>query len=69
MDLFYCYSKRGIYEVPKATDIWQPVDGGYAAILKTFVKHEFFNWLDDDDNVEIWYGTDSTFTASQKESL
>lgn len=57
------------FGVPNATDIWQPVDGGYAATLKTFVKHAFFNWLDDDDNVEKWYGIDSKFTASQKRIL
>ena len=28
---------------PGATDIWQPVDGGYASTLKTFIRNEFFN--------------------------
>ena len=52
--------------VPNATDIWQPVDGGYAATLKTLIKQEFFNWLDDEDNVEKWYGAESHITASEK---
>ena len=30
------------YGVPNATDIWEPLDGGYAATLKAFVKKEFF---------------------------
>ena len=40
------------FGVPNATDIWQPVDGGYAATLKTLINLEFFNWLDDEYNVE-----------------
>ena len=54
------------FGVPNATDIWQPVDGGYAATLKTLINQEFFNWLDDEDNVEKWYGAESHFTASEK---
>ena len=41
--------------VPYAFDIWQPVDGGYATTLKTLINQEFFNWLDDEDNVGKWY--------------
>ena len=54
------------FGVPNATHIWQPVDGGYAATLKTLINQEFFNWLDDEDNVEKWYGAESHFTASEK---
>ena len=31
------------FGVPNATKMWQPVDGGYAAILKTLINQEFFN--------------------------
>ena len=71
------------YGVKNASDIWQPVDGGYAATLKALVKQEFFKWLtlkalvkqeffkwlDDEENCEKWYGVDSKITASRKRIL
>ena len=57
------------FGVPNATDTWQQVDGGYAATLKTLINQEFFNWLDDEDNVEKWYGAESHITASEKRIL
>ena len=44
------------FGLTNATNIWQPGDGGYAATLKTLINQELFNWLDDEDNVEKWYG-------------
>ena len=44
------------FGVANATDIWQPVDGGYGATRKALINREFFDWLDDDDNLEKWYG-------------
>ena len=35
------------FGVPNATNIWQPVDDGYAGTLKTLINQEFFSWLDD----------------------
>ena len=55
--------------VPNATDIWQPADGGYASTLNTLINQDFFNWLDDEDNVEKWYGAESHITASEKRIL
>ena len=46
------------FGIPNATNIRQPVDGGYAGTLKTLINQEFFNWLDDWDNVEEWYGAE-----------
>ena len=57
------------FGVPNATDIWQLVDGGYAAALKTLINQELFSWLDDEDNVEGWYGAESHITASGKRIL
>ena len=54
------------FGVPNAINIWQPVDGGYTKTPKTLLNHEFFNWLDDEDNVKKWYGTKSHITASEK---
>ena len=48
-----------------ATNIWQPVDGGYTSTLKALIRNEFFNWLDGDESVK-WYGEDSLITAREK---
>ena len=53
------------YGVANATDIWQPIDAGYAQLLKVLIKQEFFNWLDDKDNIDKWYG-EIVFSASEK---
>ena len=42
------------YGVPGATDIWQPVDAGYAELLKVKIRQEHYNWL----NTDKWYGLD-----------
>ena len=47
------------------TDIWQSIDAGYAQLLKVLIKQAFFNWLDDDDNIDKWYG-ETVFSGSQK---
>ena len=53
-----------------ATDIWKPVDGGYAAALKALMNQEFFKWLDDDDeNIEVWYRENIRISASDKRIL
>ena len=58
-----------VFGVANATDIWQPVDGGYGATLKRLVNQEFFNWLDDEENCEKWYGEKSKISASEKRIL
>ena len=57
------------YGVPNATDIWQPVDAGYAEQLKVQIKHEHFKWLDSEENAEKWYNVDNTFSASERRIL
>ena len=52
-----------------ATDIWQPVDGGYVSTLKALIRNEFFNLLDDNENMRKWYGEDSHIIASEKRIL
>ena len=53
------------YDLTNATDLWQPVDAGYDEKLKTMVKHSFFDWLDDDNNSDRWYGV-KKFTVSKR---
>ena len=61
-------NRKGItwFGVPGATDIWQPVDGGDAATLKALINQQFFDWLDDDENIEKWCGEKSYITAGEK---
>ena len=56
------------YGVADATGIWQPIDAGYAQLLKVLIKQEFFNWLDDEHNIDRWYG-ETVFRASDKRIL
>ena len=55
------------YGLPNATDLWQPVDAGYAELLKVFVNQEQTKWLDDDSNADKWYG--GSFTAKERRIL
>ena len=54
---------------PGATDIWQPVDAGYAELLKVKIRQEHYNWLDSDENTDKWYGLDQNFSASDRRIL
>ena len=57
------------YGLKNVTDLWQPVDAGYAEQLKTCIKHAFYNWLDGKENADRWYGADKTFSASERRIL
>ena len=57
------------YGLPGATDIWQPVDAGYAELLKVKVRQAHYKWLDSDENADKWYGEDKKFTASERRIL
>ena len=57
------------YGLKNATDYWQPVDAGYAMLLKILIKNTFHDWLDDDENAEKWYGHDGKFSASERRIL
>ena len=57
------------FGVHGATDIWQPVDGGYGATLRALINQQFFDGLDDDKNIEKWYGEKSHIIASEKRIL
>ena len=46
-----------------ATDLWQPVDAGYAQTLKQLIAIEHREWLDDGDNADKWFNHTSTNTS------
>lgn len=57
------------YGLPGATDLWQPVDAGYAQILKVLIGQAQRKWLDDEENAEKWYGHESSFSAKERRIL
>ena len=57
------------YGLPNATDLWQPVDAGYAELLKRLVNQKFHAWLDSDENADRWYGNVDSFSAKERRIL
>ena len=47
-------SRNGLlwYGLPDATDLWQPVDAGFAACLKALISIIQREWLDFDENAD-----------------
>lgn len=47
-------SQSGVcwFGLPNATDLWQPVDAGYAELFKVFVQQAQHDWLDKEKNAE-----------------
>ena len=54
-----------------ATDLWQPVDAGYAQTLKQLIAIEHREWLDDGDNADKWFNNQqgNPFTAKVRRIL
>ena len=57
------------YGLPDATDLWQPVDAGYAACLKSLISIKHRNWLDIEDNAERWFGDEKPYSAKERRIL
>ena len=57
------------YGLKNATDLWQVVDAGIAQLLKVLTGLEHRNWLDDDNNADIWFNHEEPFTASERRIL
>ena len=58
------------YGVPNATDIWQPVDSGFGQLLKKLTDHEQQQWLESDENIDIWLGnSEKKLTAKERRIL
>ena len=56
------------YGLKDATDLWQPVDAGYAQVLKQLISTQQREWLDTEENADKWYDGDS-FTAKERRIL
>ena len=60
------------YGLADATDLWQPVDAGYAQTLKQLIAIEHRDWLDADNNSDKWFnndGNENPFTAKERRIL
>ena len=58
------------YGLANATNVWQPVDCGYGQLYKAQISIAQEEWLEDDDNVELWLGNgDKKLTASDRRVL
>ena len=52
-----------------ATDLWQPVDAGYAATLKMLVAKTHQEWLDDDSYADRWFNNVQPYSATERRVL
>ena len=57
------------YGLAGGTDLWQPVDAGYAQVLKTLISREHQDWLDRDDNADRWFQNEKPYTAMERRIL
>ena len=57
------------YGLKNATDLWQVVDAGIAQTLKVLTGHNYQKWLDEGDNVDIWFGHQKGLTAKESRIL
>ena len=57
------------FGLPDATDLWQPVDAGYAQVLKSLISKEQQLWLDEEENADRWFGNDKPFSAKERRIL
>ena len=58
------------YGIPNRTHFWQPVDAGPGKTFVSLVKQAQQEWLEHDENIELWLGNDNRkLTAKQRRIL
>ena len=57
------------YGLPGATDLWQPVDTGYAATLKALIAVEHRKWLDTDNHSDRSFSNEEPYTAKKRRNF
>ena len=57
------------YGLPGATDLWQPVDTGYAATLKALIAVEHRKWLDTDNHSDRWFSNEEPYTTKKRRNF
>ena len=55
------------FDVTNASHLWQPVDTGYGQLYKRMIQPYQDNWLQFDENLELWLGnSEETLSAKQR---
>ena len=62
-------SKKLWCGLKNATYLWQVVNAGIAQTLKILSGHNYQKWLDEGDNVDIWFGHQKGLTAMERRIL
>ena len=57
------------FGLPNATDLWQPVDAGYAQVLKALVGTKHREWLTQENNADRWFCNTEPFTTKDRRIL
>ena len=57
------------FGLPNTTDLWHPVDTGYAQVLKVLAGIEHREWLDQENNADRWFCNTEPFTAKERRIL
>ena len=57
------------YGLKNATDLWQVVDAGIAQTLKILTGYNYQKWLDEGDNIDIWFVHQKGLTAMERRIL
>ena len=59
-------SKKLWCGLKNATYLWQVVNAGIAQTLKVLTGHNYQKWLDEGDNVDVWFGHQMGLTAMER---
>ena len=54
------------YGPPGATDIWQPIDSGYGALMKRLISQQQDEWLECDNNMDKWIGNEKMSVSARR---
>ena len=57
------------YGLKNATDLWQVVDAGIAQTLKILTGYNYQKWLDEGDNIDIWFVHQKGLTTMERRIL
>eukprot|EP00794_Sanderia_malayensis_P010179 gene10179-11221_t len=52
-----------------ATDLWQVFDAGIVQTLKMLAGQHYQQWLDEGNNIDLWYGHEKGLTSMQRRIL
>ena len=57
------------YRLSNVTGLWQPVDAGYAQVLKSLISIEHREWVEFDNYGDRWFCNEKPFSAKERRIL